>query len=825
MAEPHAAFSKPPAEPPVALAEAGAARPRTRLLAQLLALSRPVRSWPLPLQYLGSLAVMFLAAAGRLSFDAVLNGYPFLFFLPAVLLVAFVFERGPALVASAASAAAAVLLFLVPAAGRTASDAGAWLAVGVYLGVALLIASTVEALRLAHEEARAGEARYRAVFESVSVGMVQVGFDDARYLQVNGAMCRLLGYPRETLLQMCWTAVSHPDDIAADMAQFRRMAHGEIDEYAMEKRLLRQDGTVVWVRLTLSLVRDGAGRPVCEIGIVEDISERRCAEQALAAGNRASAEAADRVKTALAESHRSGALLRAFIEAVPAVVYAKDREGRMLVANEATARVLGIPLQGVIGRTQEDLVRNPDQVAAIRANDSLVLERGERVQFEEVLAGPDGSTRTWLSTKAPFRDAAGQVIGLVGASVDISERKRAEAVLARGNDELSRLVEERTAGLLRASDERRRAEEAMRQGEKLRALGQLTGGIAHDFNNLLQVVSSGIALLRMPALEPQRREGVLDGMARAARTAGDLTRRLLSFARQRALKSQVLDLNERVSAFAELLRPALGSRIEVRTRLAPELPHVQVDPSQLETAMLNLAVNARDAMPDGGILTLETVKGDGPHVVLRVIDTGMGMTPEVRDRLFEPFFTTKPAGEGTGLGLSQVHGFLQQSGGDLQVDSTPGQGACFTLLLPATLERVPTPVATLPAARSESRSVLVVDDNAEVAAFVGTLLGELGYRVRQAHSAEQALEVLRQEPADAVFSDIVMPGGGSGLDLARAIARDHPETAVVLATGYAEQLSGAAVVPWEVLAKPYVLDDVAQALQRAFGRVAAETPG
>ncbi len=926
---------------------------RARLVQRVLDAARPLRALPLPLQCCAAALVVLLAFWVRRGLDAWLEGYPFLFFLPAVLLVAFVADRRAALFAVVLSAALALLFFL-PQDQRSwpPSSRSGWLAAAVYVAVTTGIALTVEALREAIEVARATEAalaesgdRLRLAMEAGGMGVWDWDLQADR-LAWDARQYALFGMDPAQGQPTSHTSLArvHPEDrpgLEAAIAAALSTPHGV---FQYEFRTVRPDGSLLhWIGGYGRSVPGDDGRPARMVGFNFEVTARRLAQQQLATSSREAQLAAERVQLALeagailgtwvwdlqqdtlsidesfagafgldpalgrtalrleqvianvhpddlpglraaidgalatggpyshqyrvrrldgswhwieangrvehdaqgrplrfpgvlldveerraieAERERATGLLRAFVEAVPAVVYAKDRDGRMLVANEATAAVLGQPLDALVGRTDAEMLGDTPQTAALRAHDLQVMAGGLRVQFEETLAAADGTERTWLSTKAPFRDGQGEVIGLVGASVDITERKQAEAVLARDKAQLEQLVEQRTAGLLRASDEARRAEEAMRQGEKLQALGQLTGGIAHDFNNLLQVVGSGLALLRMPGLDAARRERTLEGMARATRHAGELTRQLLSFARQQPLRPQVLDLEARLTAMAELLRHTLGARYEVRTRLAPGLPAVRVDPTQLETAVLNLAVNARDAMPGGGVLTVGAGPADGDaHVCLTVEDTGQGMPPSVLARVFEPFFTTKPEGRGTGLGLAQVHGFAKQSGGDVQVHSTPGQGTRFTLLLPrapAGARPVAVPwTAADEAVRAGDRSVLVVDDNADVAAFVGTLLGELGWRVRQAGSAEEALHRLREEPADAVFSDIVMPGGRNGLELAATVVREHPGTAVVLATGYSEQLTRAGEVPYEVLAKPYLLGDVAGALQRALARAAA----
>lgn len=326
-------------------------------------------------------------------------------------------------------------------------------------------------------------------------------------------------------------------------------------------------------------------------------------------------------------------------------------------------------------------------------------------------------------------------------------------------------------------------------------------------------------------------------MTKAAQSAKELTDRLLSFARKQTLQPEPFDLNARLSEMSELLRRTLGSRIEVKTDFADDLALAMADPSQLEVAILNLAINARDAMlPDGGTLTLQSrnarleatsERAAGEYVCLAIMDTGQGMSPAVMARVFEPFFTTKGLEKGTGLGLAQVHGFAKQSGGDIAIESIPGQGTTVTLHLPRATEAmqqiIPTRVDLSGAVveRAAGKTVLVVDDNADVAAFAASMLEGLGYSTRTASNAAEALALLKAgEPVDAVFSDVVMPGEINGVQFANLLRLHYPHLTLVLATGYSKVLvNGCNHSVAEVLGKPYRLDDLAAALERAFAAV------
>ena len=545
--------------------------------------------------------------------------------------------------------------------------------------------------------------------------------------------------------------------------------------------------------------------------------------------------------TVLAEAalRESEARFRRTADTAPALLWVTDAENRCSYLSRSWYEFTGqTPAEaegfGWLGAT------HPEDQGSAGATFMAAAARREPFRLEYRLRRGDGAYRWAIDTGRPHFAESGEYVGYVGSVIDIHERKVAEAELGRHRTELEQLVETRTAALLREVEERRRAEEALRQGEKLQAIGQLTGGIAHDFNNIMQVVTSGAALLRSPRLPEDKRAGILDGLSKAARNAKELTDRLLSFARKQALQPEAFDLNARLGGMSELLRHTLGSRIEVRSEFADDLGLAMADPSQLEVAVLNLAVNARDAMlPEGGTLTLQSrnvvleATGEreaGAYVCLAIGDTGHGMAPAVMARVFEPFFTTKGPEKGTGLGLAQVHGFAKQSGGDIWIESTPGLGTTITLLLPRAMEApqrmVPARIDTTGAVvqRAAGKVVLVVDDNVDVATFAASMLEGLGYSTRIASDAAAALAVLAAgERVDAVFSDVVMQGEMDGVQLARLVRRRYPRVAVVLATGYSEVLakdSNRTVA--EVLGKPYRLNELAAALERAL---AARDPG
>ncbi|KAA2211186.1 MHYT domain-containing protein, partial [Teichococcus oryzae] len=545
--------------------------------------------------------------------------------------------------------------------------------------------------------------------------------------------------------------------------------------------------------------------------------------------------AAGEARGALAESE---ARFRAVIEQAGTGIAQSDTQGRFTLANDRYCAIVGRSREELLGsglRMQD--ITHPDDLAANQSAFVAAIREGAPFSIEKRYLRPDG-TEVWVNNSvAPVRDAEGRVLSVVAVTQDVTARRAAEAELAQQRAGLEWLVEQRTAALLRSAEERRRAEETVRQAEKLAALGQLTGSVAHDFGNLLQVITSGASLLRQPFLSADKKAEILESLSQAVESGRGLTNRLLAFARQQTLRPEVIDVGARLVGMSGLLRQTLGAGLRIETDFDADLWPVRADPGQLEAAILNLAVNARDGMTKGGTLTIQahnvTLKATaervaGEYVCIAVKDTGEGIPPHILSRVLEPFFTTKEPGRGTGLGLSQVHGFAKQSGGDLHIESKPGYGTTVFFHLPRAMS-VSAEIKNDAAKPGEEpgvlqglgRTVLVVDDNPDVAAFACSLLEELGYTTRRADSAAEALAMLArgEGKVDAVFSDVVMPGGMDGVELAIVLRSSFPHVAVVLATGYSERIArDGALEGVETLFKPYRSDELASALRRALAR-------
>ena len=372
-------------------------------------------------------------------------------------------------------------------------------------------------------------------------------------------------------------------------------------------------------------------------------------------------------------------------------------------------------------------------------------------------------------------------------------------------------------GVMLDATDRRMLEEQLAQARKMEAVGQLTGGVAHDFNNLLTVVLGNIDMLSRKAEDEAKRARRIDAIRQATERGRALTRQLLAFSRRQHLNPVVLDVNELISGFASLLRQAVGEAITLKLQLADAPLHAHVDPTQLETALLNLAVNARDAMGDSGELVIRTGGDDQGRLTIEVRDSGVGMPPEVVERVFEPFFTTKEVGKGSGLGLSQVYGFVRQSGGSVRVDSEPGAGANFQLILPRADGATASPRGTATAAAEVAggdERVLLVEDDPTVLALTYDMLTGLGYRVRTASGAAEALEILETDRnIELLFSDVVMPGGLSGVNLAQMAQKLRPEVKVLLTSGFVGDREALAEAGYELLDKPYELPELSAKLR------------
>ncbi|AWN40140.1 ATP-binding protein [Methylobacterium durans] len=512
---------------------------------------------------------------------------------------------------------------------------------------------------------------------------------------------------------------------------------------------------------------------------------------------------------------------RVLIEQIQEGAFTLSPEATLLYCNRRLAAILGVRQEKLIGRSLRDFLQ-PGHESSLTA----LLDGALRapVRGEIALRGEAGEPRpVYLSINRLERE--GEEPLLCGVLTDLSEERSRLLELAEANARLTAEI-----------SERERIEEAFRQSQKLEAVGQLTGGVAHDFNNLLTVIKSSTDLLKRRDLAEDRRSRYVLAISDTVDRAAKLTGQLLAFARRQALKPETFDACASVAAIGDMVGTLTGARVHVVTRLPDRTCCVHADPSQFDTALVNIAVNARDAMDGEGELTITVEAPDaipaargqaavpGPFVAVSVSDTGTGIPPAILDRIFEPFFTTKGVGQGTGLGLSQVFGFAKQSGGEVLVRSELGRGTTFTLYLP----RAETPIAAPKSGDSsevpvdgQGTCVLVVEDNPEVGRFATQTLEELGYSTVWVRDAEAALVELERIPFrfDVVFSDVVMPGR-DGVDLANEIRQRRPGMPIVLTSGYSHVLAKEGTHGFELLHKPYSVEQLSHVLSRvvAAGR-------
>ncbi|WP_274424740.1 hybrid sensor histidine kinase/response regulator [Chelativorans sp. YIM 93263] len=507
----------------------------------------------------------------------------------------------------------------------------------------------------------------------------------------------------------------------------------------------------------------------------------------------------------------------------PDAFLAVDSLGALVAWNEAAKQLFAVYSDEMMGLPAAELFPNEYSAEIERLIEAAKRDEIVR-QCELPLRIEAGEVRVHGEVSlAPVHDEDGRIVSVSITARDVTARKRAEEDLRQLNESLEQRVAQAIA-------DREEAEEALRQAQKMEALGQLTGGIAHDFNNMLAVVIGSLDLLtRRIGAEPRARRYV-DAAMEGARRAATLTQRLLAFARQQPLKPEQIDVNRLVADMSDLLRRSLGPEVRLETVLAGGLWKIHADHNQLESALLNLAVNARDAMPEGGRLTIETLNSfldtryaaahigvpAGQYVMIAVTDTGTGMTAEVAAKVFDPFFTTKEAGKGTGLGLSQVYGFVKQSGGHIKVYSEIDQGTTVKIYLPryfSTEEEEIEEESTSVLPTGEYQEViLVVEDEPSVRQFSVDALTDLGYRVLEADSAKAALTVLDAHPeVSLLFTDIVMPDV-NGRKLAEEAQRRRPDLKVLFTTGYTRNAivhNGVLDPGVELIVKPYTIDELA----------------
>jgi PAS domain S-box-containing protein len=595
----------------------------------------------------------------------------------------------------------------------------------------------------------------------------------------NAGAQRFKGYLAHEIIGQHFSAFYTEEDRAAGIpATALRTARNE-GKFEAEGWRVRKDGTRFWASVVIDPIRNDSGKLIGFAKVTRDITERKAAQDAL---------------------RESEERFRLLVQGVTDyAIYMLSPIGNITNWNSGAQRIKGYTHDEVVGThfsrfyTEEDRANGaPAYALATAAKEGRFEKEGWRVR-------KDGS-RFWANVVIDaIHNEQGELIGFAKVTRDITEKKQAEEALERANA-------------------------ALFQAQKMEAIGQLTGGIAHDFNNLLAVMASSVDVLSTRPQDPPDIK-ILEGMRRAVERGATLTQQLLSFARQQPLKADKYNLNKLIGGFEAVLRRASNSSIAFEISLAPMLKTVSVDAARFEAALLNLVVNARDAMPNGGKLAITTANvelGDrqigslvaGAYVRVSVTDAGTGMPPEVAARVFEPFFTTKEIGKGTGLGLSQVYGFIAQSGGDVLIESEVGKGTTVSIYLPAVAGATDDTGTDTDA---DADTVLIVEDEPDVLEVAAALFRSIGYEVLTAGNGHDAVEILkRRHGIDILFTDVMMTNGMSGIELAHFTRKLCPEVKVILASGYplpALKAQHGNLDGFAFMSKPYRLSELAKKLR------------
>lgn len=621
------------------------------------------------------------------------------------------------------------------------------------------------------------EAKFKLLVDAVMDYALYMLDPEGRITTWNSGAQKAKGYTADEIVGRHFSCFFTQEDRDAGLPERALRVAAQEGRFEAEGWRIRKDGSRFFANSVIDPIRNDAGELIGFAKISRDITERREKELAL---------------------FQAEQRFRLLVQGVKdCAIYMLDTDGIITNWNTGAAAIKGYGSDEVIGKHFSIFYTSDDRDAGAPERALATALVSGKYETEAWRVRKDG-TLFWANVLIdPIYDEDEKHVGFAKITRDATDKRKAQEEL-----------EDTRSALL--------------QAQKLQAVGELTGGVAHDFNNLLTVIGGAAEMLRKVDLPEEKRARYIDNIAATVERASTLTGHLLAFSRRRAIRPEVIDLTIHLDAWAEILSRSLGNGIALSVKASAKNARVEVDPTELETAVLNAAVNARDAMPGGGELLIETrdavYEGHGA-VAIDITDTGMGMSEETLARVFEPFFTTKPIGEGTGLGLSQIHGFAAQASGIAQISSRVGLGTTLTILLPKVDK---TPAAIQQKGRLASIPpgirVLLVEDNIQVLHFAEQLLDDLGCRTVCASNATEALALLQEQAFDLVFTDIVMPGL-SGIDLARQLHIQAPKLPVLLATGHSDQLVGEGRVHLRVLSKPYG----AETLSAAIGELMTAT--
>ncbi|NQT20332.1 MAG: PAS domain S-box protein [Planctomycetes bacterium] len=640
------------------------------------------------------------------------------------------------------------------------------------------------AQRRSEEALRESERRFRRLFDESPIGAAIVSLD-YRYQKINATLCEITGYSEDELIGRKPADVTHPDDVNIGIQETARLIAGEIDRYQIDKRYIRKDGKIVWVRLFIRAVRDADGRMLYYLPVIQDISAQKRAEYLL-------------------ENFTESVM-----DTVPAMIVTIDSNSEIQRFNRFARELTGYTHEEVRRDGGLERIVGPEEGEHVFDKMQRTLEGSPDQGMEVSIRTKDGRKLLTRWNGSALHDDRGNVVGAVAIGVDITEL--------------------------------RQKEEQLYHAAKMEAIGRLAGGVAHDFNNYLAAVKGYAHLILQEISTEDAHRDLVEEIAKAADGAAELTKQLLAFGRKAVVAPRVINLNSLLNEMTDSLKVMLGENIILTVRQGRDLGSIKADPGHASQIIMNLAINARDAMPKGGLLTIETANAGchlpasadhrqaplGTRVVLTVSDTGAGMDEQTRAQIFEPFFTTKPNGKGTGLGLATVYGIVEQIGGHITVKSDPGHGTTFSIWFPCAKgkEEVPKPPASREQPKGGGETILVVEDEEPVRRFLVRALGRSGYDVLDAAGPTEALmiEQNHKERIHLLISDVIMPEM-NGPQLAEKLRATRPELPVLYVSGYTRDAipdAGIAQTEVELLTKPFTPDQLNHRVRQALDAVAA----
>ena len=643
------------------------------------------------------------------------------------------------------------------------------------------------------QKLRQSEAELKKLFDLDLIGITTTS-PGKTWIDINSKLCSLFGYSEEELRQKSWTELTHPEDLQKNIELFEQLQRGEIDQYCMEKRYIRKDGSILHAQLLIHSMLDEAGKLEKVVAMVQDIGEQKKAQQEL--------EQTRALLIAALEASPAGILI---VDAVNQGIRYLNRSGVKLC--KEASKESGIPFND---RYIEWDIRKADGTPY--PPEELLLARatfkGETVHNEEsIIVLEDGTQRTVLVTAAPVRNAEDEIIAGLVVFPDITDLKEAQS-------------------------EKEKLQHQLLHAQKMEALGLLTGGIAHDYNNMLGVIVAYTELAMEELTEDSPIRVDLKQILKAANRSRSLTAKLLTFSRQDKPSIKPVMISKLMNEVKDILDRSLQKKVSIKRSIESDL-EVILDENQIHQALVNLCMNACDAMPQGGVLRLEAraVKEkeqicsqcnlpiEGHYCEILVIDTGHGIPPETLSSIFDPFFTTKEAGKGTGLGLSTTLGIIQGHGGHVHIDSQPGQGTTVKLLLPMRNPpkvSPPTPIQNK-AFSGGNEVILVVDDEPAMTHMAERSLAKIGYKVLKANSGQEALDLYQREPneIDLVLLDMIMPEMG-GAEVLETIRKKDPKAKIVITSGYSEQAPKMVDNNTAFIQKPYQLKQLIQIIRNTL---------